>query len=182
MRGIDKMQIKTVSIPVVLPLAGLTPAQVPFGLENPRRIAHHAQFKAFLVACTRTTPSRIGDAEDRISSLKVLDDTMFNGEIPIRLQTLRGMLTHPLQRCPLSLASRAKKSQRHWRYQELTNILARLQYVLVPSSSRLPSENLPRAVSSCFLWSLIPVRSPHSRCWLRTMLVGACISWPTSKA
>ncbi|KAH9841501.1 mono-functional DNA-alkylating methyl methanesulfonate N-term-domain-containing protein [Rhodofomes roseus] len=61
-RGVDKMQIKT----------------VPLGLENPRRISHHAQFKAFIIACTRTTPPRIGDAEDMISSLKVLDDTTFN--------------------------------------------------------------------------------------------------------
>ncbi|KZT73848.1 hypothetical protein DAEQUDRAFT_357103 [Daedalea quercina L-15889] len=61
-RGVDKMQIKT----------------VPFGLENPKRISHHAPLKAFLVACTRTAPPRIGDAEDRISSLKVLDDTTFS--------------------------------------------------------------------------------------------------------
>ena len=53
--------------------------QVPLGLENPRRIAHHAQLRAFLVACTRSTPSRVGDAEDKISSIKVLDDTTFNG-------------------------------------------------------------------------------------------------------
>ncbi|KAF5360619.1 hypothetical protein D9756_004828 [Leucocoprinus leucothites] len=50
---------------------------IPFGLDNPRKIAHQPLLKAFGVAFTRTEPARIGDEESISSSFKLIDDTSF---------------------------------------------------------------------------------------------------------
>jgi DNA damage-binding protein 1 len=47
--------------------------QVPFGLDNPRRIAHEASLKAFGVVCTRNKPTRVGDYEPSRSSFQLID-------------------------------------------------------------------------------------------------------------
>ncbi|OSX59780.1 hypothetical protein POSPLADRAFT_1048255 [Postia placenta MAD-698-R-SB12] len=60
-RGVDKMQIRT----------------VPLGLDNPRRVAYHAGLKTLGVACTRAAPPRIAEAEERLSSFKLFDDVTF---------------------------------------------------------------------------------------------------------
>ncbi|TFK91964.1 hypothetical protein K466DRAFT_514387 [Polyporus arcularius HHB13444] len=56
-RGVDKMQIRT----------------IPLGVDNPRKIAYHAVQEVFGVACTRTVAGRIGDPEEVTGSLKLLD-------------------------------------------------------------------------------------------------------------
>ncbi|KAL6302826.1 mono-functional DNA-alkylating methyl methanesulfonate N-term-domain-containing protein [Sparassis latifolia] len=61
-RGVDKMQIRS----------------IPLGVENPRRIAHHPSLKVFGVACNRTNPPRIGDFEGTVSCFKILDDVSFD--------------------------------------------------------------------------------------------------------
>jgi len=61
-RGVDKMQIKS----------------IPLGLDNPRRITHHPALKVFGVACVSTAPPRIGEAEERLSSFKLIDDITFS--------------------------------------------------------------------------------------------------------
>ncbi|EJF63344.1 hypothetical protein DICSQDRAFT_153890 [Dichomitus squalens LYAD-421 SS1] len=60
-RGLDKMQIRT----------------IPLGLDSPRRLGYHAGQGVFGVACTRTTPDRIGDYEEVTGSFKLLDAHSF---------------------------------------------------------------------------------------------------------
>ncbi|KAI0720554.1 CPSF A subunit region-domain-containing protein [Cerioporus squamosus] len=60
-RGVDKMQIRT----------------IPLGLDNPRKIAYHAGQEVVGVACTRTAPGRIGDLEEVTGSFKLLDAHSF---------------------------------------------------------------------------------------------------------
>ncbi|KAK7056644.1 hypothetical protein VNI00_002361 [Paramarasmius palmivorus] len=50
---------------------------IPFGLDNPHRIAHIPSLKVFGVAVDHTEPYRIGDDEDVVSSFKLLDDQQF---------------------------------------------------------------------------------------------------------
>ncbi|RPD77741.1 hypothetical protein L226DRAFT_544225 [Lentinus tigrinus ALCF2SS1-7] len=56
-RGVDKMQIRT----------------IPLGLDNPRKIGYHAGQEVFGVACIRIAPGRIGDLEEVTGSFKLLD-------------------------------------------------------------------------------------------------------------
>ena len=51
--------------------------QVSLGLDNPRRIAYHAGQQVFGVACTRTTPARIGDLEETKGVIKLFDARSF---------------------------------------------------------------------------------------------------------
>ncbi|KAI0372253.1 hypothetical protein BV20DRAFT_991870 [Pilatotrama ljubarskyi] len=60
-RGVDKMQIRT----------------IPLGMDNPRRMAHHARQEVFGIACTRTSPGRVGDDEVVMGSFKLLDAYSF---------------------------------------------------------------------------------------------------------
>ncbi|TFK40691.1 CPSF A subunit region-domain-containing protein [Crucibulum laeve] len=60
-RELDKMHVRS----------------IPFGLDNPRKIAYEPTLKVFIVACTRTEPGRIGDIESVTSSFRLLDDSTF---------------------------------------------------------------------------------------------------------
>lgn len=53
---------------------------MPFGLDNPVRIAHHPQLKVLGVGCERTQPHRVGEFAVESCSFKVLDDTTFERE------------------------------------------------------------------------------------------------------
>ncbi|CDO76087.1 hypothetical protein BN946_scf184649.g13 [Trametes cinnabarina] len=61
-RGVDKMQIRT----------------IPLGMDNPRKMAYHAEQQVFGVACVRASPGRIGDDEDITGSFKLLDGHSFS--------------------------------------------------------------------------------------------------------
>ncbi|KAI0826862.1 CPSF A subunit region-domain-containing protein [Trametes gibbosa] len=60
-RGVDKMQIRT----------------IPLGIDNPRKMAYNAGQQVFGVACTRTVPERVGDLEAITGSFKLLDAHSF---------------------------------------------------------------------------------------------------------
>lgn len=51
--------------------------KIPFGFDNPRKIAHEPSIKAFGVAFTTVEPNRVSDPEISRSSFKLLDDTSF---------------------------------------------------------------------------------------------------------
>ncbi|KAI0766387.1 CPSF A subunit region-domain-containing protein [Trametes elegans] len=60
-RGVDKMQIRT----------------IPLGLDNPRRMAYHPAQQIFGVSCVRTLPGRVGDSETVTGSFKLFDGHTF---------------------------------------------------------------------------------------------------------
>ncbi|KAH7885105.1 CPSF A subunit region-domain-containing protein [Phlebopus sp. FC_14] len=51
--------------------------KVSLGYDNPRCIVHSLALRAFIVACMRTTPGQVGQAEAFSSSLQLFDDTSF---------------------------------------------------------------------------------------------------------
>ena len=59
--------------------------QIPLGLDNPLRIKHIPALTAFVVACRRISPARIGDIEEVTSSIQIFDDTTFDSEFIITL-------------------------------------------------------------------------------------------------
>ncbi|KAJ3557088.1 hypothetical protein NM688_g1656 [Phlebia brevispora] len=61
-RGVDKMQIRSVSL----------------GYDNPRRIAYKSEYNVFGVACTRPTPNRVGDAITSRNSFALYDASKFD--------------------------------------------------------------------------------------------------------
>ncbi|KIP10587.1 hypothetical protein PHLGIDRAFT_125454 [Phlebiopsis gigantea 11061_1 CR5-6] len=61
-RGVDKMQIRSIIL----------------GLESPRRIAYNPRLNLFGVSLFRTTPARIGDADNQESIFRILDGTTMN--------------------------------------------------------------------------------------------------------
>src|SRR6266550_7063329 len=74
--NLDKLHIRTVSLGITWP--GLTDVtvhlKIPLGSDCPRRIIYEPSTRAFGVACTQTTPCRIGEAEAMRSSFILLDD------------------------------------------------------------------------------------------------------------
>lgn len=56
-------------------------AQVPLGLENPRRIAYHPALNVFGVVGTKNAPHRIGDAQAQTSTFNLYDGTTFAREL-----------------------------------------------------------------------------------------------------
>lgn len=81
-RGVDKMQIRSVSccdIFYTLPLSRRL--QISLGFDNPKRIACSTEHKVFGVACSRPTPSRIGDGVIIRSSFVLFDDTSFDRKV-----------------------------------------------------------------------------------------------------
>ncbi|KAF8526426.1 CPSF A subunit region-domain-containing protein [Gautieria morchelliformis] len=50
---------------------------IPFGLDNPVRIAHHLHLKVLGVGCERTQPHRVGEFALQSCSFKIIDDTTF---------------------------------------------------------------------------------------------------------
>lgn len=73
-RQLDKMHIRSVC-PIIIITVDFCSLryQVPFGLNNPRRIAHEPSLKAFGVVCTRNEPTRVGDYEPSRSSFQLID-------------------------------------------------------------------------------------------------------------
>ncbi|KAI0335819.1 hypothetical protein GY45DRAFT_705258 [Cubamyces sp. BRFM 1775] len=61
-RGVDKMQIRT----------------IPLGMDNPRKMAYHPTQQVFGVACTRANPGRIGEDDAITGSFKLLDAHSFS--------------------------------------------------------------------------------------------------------
>ncbi|KAL4251847.1 DNA damage-binding protein 1 [Abortiporus biennis] len=61
-RGIDKMQIRT----------------IPLGYDNPRRISYHESANVFGVACLQVTPSRVGEGEVSHSTFTLFEGSSFN--------------------------------------------------------------------------------------------------------
>lgn len=55
------------------------PFQIPFGLDNPRKITHQPLLNAFGVAFVYTEPAEIGAHEVRKSFFSLLDDASFEG-------------------------------------------------------------------------------------------------------
>ncbi|KAF8516138.1 CPSF A subunit region-domain-containing protein [Hysterangium stoloniferum] len=50
---------------------------IPFGLDNPVRIAHHPQLGILAVGCTRTQPHGVGESSGPSCCIKFLDDVSF---------------------------------------------------------------------------------------------------------
>ncbi len=56
--------------------------KIPFGLDNPRRIAYQTLLSAFGVAFLLTEPARVGGVDTMTGSFKLIDDSTFEGGFP----------------------------------------------------------------------------------------------------
>ena len=82
-RELQKLHIRTVScfiLPCISNSSLLVLIQIPFGLDNPVRIAHLPQLKVLGVGCQRTQPYRVAEYALESCSFKIIDDTTFERE------------------------------------------------------------------------------------------------------
>lgn len=79
-KQVQRLHIKTVSarIPCQNWFVAKFVLQVPFGLDNPKRIAHSTRAKAFGVGFVRTEPFAVGERVKCSSSFKILDQDSFD--------------------------------------------------------------------------------------------------------
>lgn len=81
-RELQNIQIRTVSF-MLHPCPSFVPMfllQIPFGLDNPKKIAHHAGIGVFGVGCTRATRPTSAGPDSFTSTFKILDESTFEGE------------------------------------------------------------------------------------------------------
>lgn len=81
-RELQNIQIRTVSSmlhPCPFFVLMFLP-QIPFGLENPKKFAHHAGIGVFGVGCTRTVRLTPALSDSFTSTFKILDESTFEGQ------------------------------------------------------------------------------------------------------